>query len=206
MESKIMIDINYASREPQVVISQRDSEDPRDKLISMFTGGSMPGVREGYCRIERYSELNVESKVVITPVHPVDLIDHIPLIAKFAEENVSCDTSEVPGKYRKVIEDEYERLRIGGVQKAEPSELWILGEMNVMCAESLDPERFDKWESVREELRLRRRALKKDDSDEPAVGVVNPDKWAQENLSPDLYRKWRKDVFGQEYKLKSEAK
>src|ERR1700677_694150 len=211
MESNIMIDINYASRDPQIIILQKDSNDPRDKLVSMFTGHSMPGVRDGYCQIERYAG---DEKVVITPVHPVDLINHIPTIAKFAEENVSCDTSGVPEKYRKIIEAEYERLRIGGVgHPAEaaigiPTEKWLLGEMNSMCAESLYPELFDKWESVREELKLRRRALKDDGSnkDEPATeeNIIGPDKWAQLNLSPDLYRKWRKDVFGQEYKLKSE--
>ena len=105
MESKILIDINYASREPQIVISQSDSDDPRDKLVSMFAGQAMPGVRDGYCKIERYAEGN-GTKIVITPVHPVDLIKHIPTIAKFAEENAASDTSSVPAELKKIIEGE----------------------------------------------------------------------------------------------------
>jgi hypothetical protein len=108
MESKIMIDINYASREPQIVISQNDSDDPRDKLVSMFTGQAMPGVSDGYCRIERYPEGN-GTKVVITPVHPVDMIKHIPTIAKFAEENAPSDVS---AELRKIIEGEYARITV----------------------------------------------------------------------------------------------
>jgi hypothetical protein len=212
MESKILIDINYASREPQIVIHQKDSDDPRDKLVSMFTGGSMPGVRDGYCRIERYPEMNGDAKVVITPVHPEELVNHIPTIAKLAEENNSYNTAEVFGKYLRIIENEYERLMTGGAHSAEgvyvTSEKWILAEMNRMCEASLDPERFDMWESVREELTLRRGALKKDVSQkyEPKSKeeIISPDNWAQQNLSHDLYRKWQKDVFGQEYKLKSE--
>jgi hypothetical protein len=107
MESKILIDINYASREPQIVIHVKESDDPRDKLISMFTGQAMPGVRDGYCRIERYPN---QDMVVITPVHPVDLIKHIPTIAKFAEENAASDTSSVPDKLREIIAGEYDRL------------------------------------------------------------------------------------------------
>lgn len=89
-----MIDINYSSREPQIVIHQKESDDPRDKLISMFIGEAMPGVRDGYCRIERYPGTEM---IVITPLHPVDAIRHIPAIANYAEENASCDTSQVPG-------------------------------------------------------------------------------------------------------------
>ena len=107
-----MIDINYASRDPQIVIQQKESDDPRDKLISMFTGQSMPGVRDGYCRIERYAEVNGEVKVVITPVHPVELINHIPLIAKFAEENAACDTSGVAERYLKIIQQEGARIKV----------------------------------------------------------------------------------------------
>ena len=107
MESKILIDINYSSRDPQIVITQKDSDDPRDKLISMFTGHSMPGVRDGYCRIERMPSDGV---VIITPVHPVDMIKHIPLIAEFAEENATCDTSEMPKKYLEILKSELDRV------------------------------------------------------------------------------------------------
>lgn len=107
MESKIMIDINYASRDPQIVIHQKESDDPRDKLVSMLTGHAMPGVRDGYCRIERYPGTEM---IVITPLHPVDAIKHIPTIAKFAEENAACDTSEVPARLREIIDSEYKRL------------------------------------------------------------------------------------------------
>jgi hypothetical protein len=110
MESKIMIDINYASRDPQIVIHQKDSDDPRDKLVSMFTGHSMPGVRDGYCRIERMPNDNGGTEVVITPIWPTDLIKHIPLIAKFAHENPASDTAGVPSEYRKIIEGEYARI------------------------------------------------------------------------------------------------
>lgn len=118
MQSKIWIDINYLSRTPQIMVDYKESNDPRDKLISMLTGEAMPGVRDGYCRIERYTELNGETKVVITPIHPVDLIKHIPTIALLAESNAACDTSAVPDILRTVIESEYKRLRIGGVEKA----------------------------------------------------------------------------------------
>lgn len=118
MESKILIDINYASHDPQIVIKQQDSDDPRDKLISMFTGQSMPGVRDGYCRIERMPNVTGGSEVIITPVHPLDMIDHIPTIAKLAEENATCDTSRVPARYREIIKKEYQRI---GLSDADPS-------------------------------------------------------------------------------------
>jgi len=103
MESKIMIDINYASREPQIVINEKSSDDPRDKLVSMFTGQAMPGVRDGYCRIERYPSSDGTTQIVITPLHPLDAIGHIPIIAQFAKENATCDTSSVANRIQKII-------------------------------------------------------------------------------------------------------
>lgn len=113
-----MIDINYASRDPQIVIRQKESDDPRDKLVSMFTGQSMPGVRDGYCKIERFAETNGETNVTITPVHPVDLIKHIPTIALLAESNGSIDTRAVPETYRGIIETECRRIGVGGEEPA----------------------------------------------------------------------------------------
>jgi hypothetical protein len=147
MESKIMIDINYASRDPQIVIQQKESDDPRDKLVSMFTGHSMPGVRDGYCRIERYPEINGDAKVVITPVHPVELINHIPLIAKFAEENAASDTSEVPKRYRKIIKGESDRLKI----KDEDPEMVFaqaLEMVDVVCVGKLPHDLYKKWKDI----------------------------------------------------------
>lgn len=103
MESKIMIDINYASREPQIVINEKSSDDPRDKLVSMFTGHAMPGVRDGYCRIERYPSSDGTTQIVITPLHPLDAIGHIPIIAQLAKENATCDTSSVANRIQKII-------------------------------------------------------------------------------------------------------
>lgn len=137
MESKILIDINYASREPQIVIQQGESDDPRDKLVSMFTGHAMPGVREGYCRIERYPEMH-GTKVVITPVHPVDLIKHIPTISKFAEENAACDTSGVPVELRKIIEEEYRRLK--GTDEPEP-----LKRADEWAVQNLSHDLYQQW-------------------------------------------------------------
>lgn len=105
MESKIMIDINYASREPQIVINEKSSDDPRDKLVAMFTGQAMPGVRDGYCRIERYPNSDGSTQIVITPLHPLDAIGHIPLIAQFAKENATCDTSSVAHRIQKMISE-----------------------------------------------------------------------------------------------------
>lgn len=118
MESKIMIDINYASRSPQIVIRYKDSDDPRDKLVSMLTGEAMPGVRDGYCRIERYPGPN-EEIAVITPIHPVEAIKHIPTIALLAESNGSIDTTQVSVEYRRIIESECKRIRLKDYEKSE---------------------------------------------------------------------------------------
>ena len=83
MESKIFIDINYASRSPQIVIRQKDSEDPRDRLVGMLLGEAMPGVADGFCHIERYSEQPGTYVAIITPVGPVDMVKYIPQIAEF---------------------------------------------------------------------------------------------------------------------------
>lgn len=164
MESKIFIDINYSSRDPQIVIHSKESDDPRDKLVSMLTGHSMPGVRDGYCRIERYPGPAKEGVdiAVITPVHPIELIKHIPEIARLALNNASCDTSKVPETYREIIEGECRRLNINGVAPAEGPTV-------------LDPKVA---EGIKHE------AIKKVDD------------WAVENLSPDVYKKWRKDIYG----------
>lgn len=111
MESKIFIDINYASRAPQIVIRQKDSEDPRDKLIAMLLGEGMPGVSDGYCRIERYSDQQGTCVAVITAISPIDMIKHIPTIAELAHKNAACDMSGVPDTYRSIIEDEYQKLK-----------------------------------------------------------------------------------------------
>lgn len=158
MESKIFIDINYASRDPQIVIHSKESDDPRDKLVSMLTGHSMPGVRDGYCRIERYPGTAKEGVeiAVITPVHPVDLIKHIPQIAELAESNKAHDTSEVPGILRRVIKSEYERLLIGGVEpeRADPivdPELTYEAALEMVdhvCVEKLPPDVYKKWKDI----------------------------------------------------------
>lgn len=109
MESKIVIDINYASRSPQIIIHKKESDDARDKLLAMFTGDSMPGVRDGYCRIERYTE-GLYEVVTITPVHPTEMIKHIPGIAKLAEENVFSDTSDVLSQYVEILKKELDRV------------------------------------------------------------------------------------------------
>lgn len=107
MESKIFIDINYSSREPQIVIHAKDSDDPRDKLVSMLTGQAMPGIRDGFCRIERYAN---EGMIVITPVSPVDMIKFIPQIAETAETCKVIDTSDVPQQYREILQSELARV------------------------------------------------------------------------------------------------
>lgn len=113
MESKILIDVNYASKMPQIAIHHvEESEDPRDKLIAMLLGESMPGTSDGYCRIERYPGKKGNAWVsIITPIHPVDMINHIPTIAQFAEENAACDTSGVPAKLKQIIEQEHMRIK-----------------------------------------------------------------------------------------------
>jgi len=123
MESKIMISIDYASRQPQVRILYKDSDDPRDTLVSMFIGQSMPGVSDGYCRIERYAGQEGDARIiVITPIHPTEMINHIPAIAKYAHENAASDTSEIPQRYRKILEQEYNRLSEAAPGKiAEPA-------------------------------------------------------------------------------------
>lgn len=96
MESKIFIDIHYASRSPQITIIQKDSDDPRDKLIAMLLGEAMPGIKDGYCQIERYSELNGNTVAVITPINPIDMLKHLSAIIAHAEENACIDKVNVP--------------------------------------------------------------------------------------------------------------
>jgi len=111
MESKIFIDINYASRTPQIVVHRGgESDDPRDKLIDMLLGEAMPGVSAGYCLIERYAERDGKTVSVITPVHPTEMISHIPLIAQYAHENKAVDTAKVPKRYEEIITAEYDKI------------------------------------------------------------------------------------------------
>lgn len=135
-----MIDISYASREPQILIKQQDSDDPRDKLISMLSGQAMPGVRDGYCKIERVPSVTGGSEVVITPIHPIDMIAHIPAIAIAAEMNPACDTSGVPKHYREIIEREWRR-----VGPAIPPTIVALNEADKWAQSNLPPDLYKKW-------------------------------------------------------------
>lgn len=135
MESKIFIDINYASRDPQIVIQRgHDSDDPRDKLITMLVGQAMPGVRDGYCRIER-SERNEKVEIaIITPLDPGEAIKHIPAIKEFALSSAVCDTAGY--KERVEIQD--------------------LEAVDVMCKERLGDLDFKEWQRIRKMLILGR--------------------------------------------------
>jgi hypothetical protein len=107
MESNILIDINYATRDPQIVLKYRDSDDPRDKLISMFAGQAMPGVRDGYCRIERsHSQKDIDF-IVITPLDPGEAIKHIAAIKKFAINSACINTT---GFKERIERDELEAV------------------------------------------------------------------------------------------------
>lgn len=138
MESKILIDINYSSRDPQILIQYKESEDPRDKLIAMLTGHAMPGVQDGYCRIERSHSHGGTDFIVITPLSPEDALKHIPSIKRFAlESNV--------------------------VDKATAFKAWegqIVDSMNEMCMASLPPDLFNAWKQVEDVLRNNRHLLK----------------------------------------------
>lgn len=105
MESKIFIDINYASREPQIAIIPVDTDDPRDKLVSMFTGHAMPGVKDGFCRIER-----VDGRIIITPIHPLDILKYIPIMRDLAELNPAIDTSGMREFYLEILQSELGRI------------------------------------------------------------------------------------------------
>lgn len=110
MESKIFIDVNYATRSPQITMNQKDSDDPRDKLIAMLLGEAMPGVRDGYCRIERYSDQNGVVVAVITPVGPIEMLKYIPDIIRQAEENACIDKADVPKILLALFESHRDRL------------------------------------------------------------------------------------------------
>lgn len=137
MESKLLIDINYASRDPQIVIQYKESSDPRDKLLAMLSGQAMPGVLDGYCTIERFATENGFEAVIITPLHPGDTIKRIPLIKKLALENLCVDTDG----YKETIERQ------------------DLEAVTAMCVESLNPTLFEQWEKIVEALKARRRSL-----------------------------------------------
>jgi len=115
MESKIFVDIDYATRDPRIKIYYKDSEDCRDKLISMITGQSMPGSSDGFCRIERYpnssaTDHGCDGVIVITPVGPVEMIGFITQIRDYAFDNFCIDTSGGRETYKKIIESEYKKL------------------------------------------------------------------------------------------------
>lgn len=141
-----MIDINYASRDPQIVIHQSDGDDPRDKLISMFTGEAMPGVRDGYCRIERYpNDEKTGTVVVITPIHPVEMIKHIPLIIQYASENAASDTAAVPETLLAIIEAEHKRLKVENPEEIFAAALEMIDHVSSV---KMPPELHKRWHSI----------------------------------------------------------
>lgn len=132
MESKILIDINYSTREPQILIHHvQRSDDPRDKLITMLVGQAMPGVRDGYCRIERSQANDKFEVVVITPLDPGEAVKHIPLIKEQAIQNECTDTG---GVKEKVYGQDLEAV-------------------NVLCKNNLPPDVLAKWREVRQILK-----------------------------------------------------
>lgn len=138
MESKILIDINYSTREPQILIRHiADSEDPRDKLISMLTGQAMPGVNDGYCRIERCPSSGNAVTILITPLDPGEAIKHIPMIKQNARQNACIDTN-------------------GFNQRIEEQDL---DAVETMCKESSSPDILEKWREVKEILKQTRKVV-----------------------------------------------
>lgn len=95
MESKILIDISYSTREPMIVIQHTFSDDPRDKLINMLIGQAMPGAQNGYCRITRTHSDKGAEYIEIVPLDPIDVIRHIPQIVELAISNSCIDTTEI---------------------------------------------------------------------------------------------------------------
>lgn len=152
MESKIFIDINYASRDPQIVIHSKESDDPRDKLVSMLTGHSMPGVSDGYCRIERYPGGKDGAEIaVITPINPAKLVQCIPMIVNAAENNAAIDTSGVSETWRSIVECEWNRIRPKGEKRDEPivdpglTMAAALEMVDHACVEKLPPGVYKIW-------------------------------------------------------------
>lgn len=126
MESNILIDISYSTREPQIVIKCRESDDPRDKLITMFAGQAMPGVRDGYCRIERsHSQKDVDF-IVIVPLDPGEAVKHIPSIRDGALSNAAI-------------------CRDGFKERIEKD---LLHEVNPLFARTQQKGLFPKWEEI----------------------------------------------------------
>lgn len=105
MESKILIDVCYSTRQPQILIQSKQSDDPRDKLVSMFTGEAMPGVRDGYCRIERTHSNHDIDHIQITPLDPIEAVKHIKAIVRLALENNAIDTTGVRELISKILKD-----------------------------------------------------------------------------------------------------
>lgn len=154
MESKIFIDINYASRDPQIVIHSKESDDPRDKLVSMLTGHSMPGVRDGYCRIERYPGPAKEGSeiAVITPIHPTEAIKHIPQIVELATNNNTYSRDEVKAKYKEILIAEITKIRDEdedfAVADPELTYEAALEMVDHVCVEKLPPDVYKKWKDI----------------------------------------------------------
>lgn len=152
MESKILIDINYASREPQVIIQHKESDDPRDKLIAMFAGQAMPGVRDGYCRIERSHSAKDTDFITITPLDPIEAVKHVKAIKRLALENACIDTAGV--------KEMIEKQELSENILSEPE---LLKQLDDMCVQSLSPDAYQKWSEIMWTLKGNRQAFKKVD-------------------------------------------
>lgn len=112
MESKILIDVSYSTRQPQILIQHKYSDDPRDKLVAMFTGEAMPGVRDGYCRIERTHSNHDIDHIQITPLDPIEAVKHIKAIVRLALENNAIDTSDVRELITNVFKEAMTQLNV----------------------------------------------------------------------------------------------
>jgi len=111
MESKLFIDINSATRTPQIKILRKHSDDSRDTLVGIFAGQAMPGTNDGFCRIERYPGREQEAEIImITPVSPVEMVKCIRDIRELMEKNIYTDTPDALETYKKIIESEYKKL------------------------------------------------------------------------------------------------
>ena len=60
----------------------------------MLAGQAMPGVRDGYCRIERsHSDKDIDY-IVITPLDPGAVLKNIPSMVRLALDNKVIDTAD----------------------------------------------------------------------------------------------------------------
>lgn len=83
-----MIDIDYENT-PSIAISQRNTEDVRDRLVSLFINKAVPKdiFLDGFARISRLEVLdNGTVKAEIIPIHPLDMPKYIDHIQKNAAE------------------------------------------------------------------------------------------------------------------------